>query len=183
MKVYLRDKRVTPRVVYIDGKRYVLPSNKEVVKEISRAAFNNLSAMNCISIREYIEPENSGNIVEAPAEEQPKKEETKPVEAPKKEDSPKDEVKKEEPEVDVSGLVVEDKLEDSHIVSPVEEPKQEVSVEENKEESKPVEEKPATKVDYSSLTKKELKALVEEKGGDPTGMNKANLVDWLNANA
>lgn len=192
MKVYLRDKRVNPRVIYIDGKRYVLPSNKEVVKEISRAAFNNLSAMNCISIREYTEPEEEGNLVEAPAEEQPKKEETKPVNTQKKP----------EPEVDVSGLVVEDKLEDSSIVSSVEEPKHEEApkveepVEENKEEA-PVEEAKSEdtpvqeeanpegeeKPNYSSLTKKELKALVEEKGGDTSGMTKANLIDWLNANA
>ena len=44
-----------------------------------------------------------------------------------------------------------------------------------------VEEEKST-VNYSSLTKKELRILLEGKGVDTSGMSKANMVDWLNSN-
>ena len=180
MKVYLRDKRANPRVIYIDGKRFVLPSSKEVVQDISRSAFNNLSAMGCISIREYVEEENV-EVQEEVVEEREIKAASKPNEV---KPAPT-------PDVDVSGLVVEDKLEDSTIVSPVEEPKaeepkaEEPKAEEPKSEEPKSEEPKAeeTKPDYSSMTKTQLKEVVKEKGGDPSGMTKANLLDWLNSHA
>lgn len=176
MKVYLRDKRRNPHVIYIDGKRYVLPTNKEIVKDISRSAFNNLSAMACISVREYIETNVNSSLEPVPDKQHVKEEKVIEVS------------KKEEPVVDVSGLVVEDKLEDSTLVSSISEnveseesPKKESYIEEALSEE--IKSDDASRQDYSSLSKKELKALVEEKGGDPSGMTKSNLVDWLNSNA
>ena len=136
MKVVLKDKRRNTRVIFIDGRRYILPSNKEVIKDISKMAFNILSKYSFLEIRVC--------------------EELEKVEDNKKEPSHKSEIIKEEPKV------VEPK-----VVEPKEEPKEE-----------PIPEK----VDYSSMKKKELKAILEERGCDTSGMSKANMLDWLKEN-
>lgn len=144
MKVVLKDKRRNTRVIFIDGRRYILPSNKDVIKDISKMAFNILSKYSFLEIRVCDELEK--------------------VEDNKKEPSHKSEILKEEPKE-------EPKVEESK-----EESKEEPKVEESKEELIP------EKVDYSSMKKKELKVILEERGCDTSGMSKANMLDWLKEN-
>ena len=133
MKVVLKDKRRNTRVIFIDGRRYILPSNKEVIKDISKMAFNILSKYSFLEIRVC--------------------EELEKVEDNKKEPSHKSEIIKEEPKVE------EPKVEEPKVEEPIPE-----------------------KVDYSSMKKKELKAILEERGCDTSGMSKANMLDWLKEN-
>ena len=161
MKVVLKDKRRNPRIMSIDGKRFIFPSNKEIVKDISLFAFKELSKCNWIEVREYKDTvegkvelgKGIDSIVEPPSVMEPEKVEV---------DSPKEEV-----EEIISNIKEE-------LAPAVDSVKEEKSVE-------VVEEEKST-VNYSSLTKKELRILLEGKGVDTSGMSKANMVDWLNSN-
>lgn len=165
MKVYIRDKRSTPRIIYIDGKKFYLGSKKEYLKDISPNALHALSQKEYLEIRPF-EEENHENC--------DMKEEVK--EAP----SPKADVVEAKPEV-ISELKKEEIKNEPEIVDEVKEPVVEEMVEE-KEPEQEVEEEADDKPNYASMTKKVLKGIIEEKGGDPSGMSKSNMVDWLNAN-
>ena len=146
MKVIIRDKRSNPRITMIDGRRYILPSNKEIVKDISFCTFNALKNCSWLEIREY-----KKEVVSDKAEESKQEDLGSIVE------------------------VVDEKL----VELPKQENKEPVKVSLNEEQVEEVEEK---KVDYSALTKRELRVMIEEKGGDTAGMSKANMIDWLKAN-
>lgn len=165
MKVYIRDKRSNPRIIYIDGKKFYLGSKKEYLKDISPNALHALSQKEYLEIRPF--------------------EEEKQEVCGKNEDIKEAPVSKEEP-LDILDLKKEE-IKDEHGCIEEVEVKESVIEEmyytgdskEDKEVKEIVEDKP----DYSSMTKKVLKGIVEDKGGDPTGMSKSNMVDWLNAHA
>ena len=164
MKIYITDIRNNPRIVYIDGKRFILPSKKEIIKDVSKGSYEALSKLPFMKVR----PVEEEPVVEEPKAEdliaeEPVKEEPKVVEeAPKEEAVPE--------MVNASEV-----LNESVIVSQeevVEEPKEEIPAEEPaKEEDKAV--------DYSSMSKKELRAVLEGKGVDTTGMTKAVMLEKL----
>ena len=184
MKVILKDKRSNPRITFIDGKRYILPSNKEVIKDISRNAFLYLSQCAWLEVRKYIEPK----VVEQ------KPEETEPPisniesneSAIENKESVKDAVENsvnenntvttnvvlvEEPEIR-EDVVDEKPTEDIHVEESVITPSNEEIVADSSVEE----------VNYSSMSKRELKSVIEKMGGDPSGMSKANMLDWLKNN-
>ena len=165
MKVVIKDKRSNPRIILIDGRRYILPSNKEIVKNISQSAFAYLKRCSWLEIREYKEDKSSSI-------------------SPVSDNNQTMEMTKEDKKDEVKGSVVEVINEDPvELVSKEELPKpKEVVVEKQVEESvsEPVVE--VKEINYSSFSKKELRSMIEEKGGDPSGMSKANMIDWLKAN-
>ena len=195
MKVILKDKRNNPRIIYIDGKRYVLPSNKEVIKEISRKAYLYLLQCSWIEVKKYIEPkveesktESSTNEVKNESKEKNNKTEEKlteenteyikentNIESKENEikpmvdsvvDSKESFIKEDIPATNVVEIVENIDNSDENVETVVSEKTNEVE----------------NTIDYSSMSKKELRAIIEEKGGDTTGMSKANMLDWLKNN-
>ena len=173
MKVLITDLRNNPRIIHIDGRRFILPSRKEILHEMSRGAYDTLSNFPFIRVRpveeNILEPIKEEPIKEEPIKEEPIKEE--PIkEEPIKEEPIKEEPIKEEPTRNNISEVVNstEVLHESVIVS-----QEEPVVEE------PVVEESNDTVDYSSMTKKELRALLEEKGVDTTGMTKAVMLETL----
>ena len=178
MKVVLKDKRNNPRIIYIDGKRYVLPSNKEVIKEISRNAYNYLSQCSWIEVRKYVEVKTS--------ESEPTKEldvniienniTTNVVEVVD------DVVETVDPVVETVNEEVstEDILSDEN-VEPVLVNSENVKAEEIELENNNSDKEKDTEsvINYAAMSKKELRAVIEEMGGDSSGMSKANMLDWL----
>jgi hypothetical protein len=178
MKVYITDTRRDTRILVIDGRHIILPSKKEVLRDISTSAFRSLSTLPFIKLRVYEEPKQ----VEQPkidVQPEPKTEST-PVEEPKQEEPV---VAKNETTESQSTSVIVDQEEQSieeHKVESTEESTpvvEESTVEEHQTETQ------SETVDFSKLTKKELKELAESKGCDTTGMVKADLVQWLTENA
>ena len=147
MKVYITDIRNNPRIVYIDGRRYVFPSRKEVLKDISLSAYRTLSKTPYIHVR--LESQEDSTVEEIQVEE-PKKEIVK-------EETSKEEIKVVEEKVEAEIIPLEE-------VTPV------------------LEEQVSNTPDYSSMTKKELRSVLEEKGVDTSGMTKSNMLDWLKEN-
>lgn len=171
MKVYITDTRRDTRIIVIDGRHIILPSKKEVLRDISTSAFRSLSTLPFIKLRVYEEPKQ----VEQPkVEAQPETlAESSPVEEPV---VAKNETVEQEPSTSViveqeEASTEEPKIESMGETTPVVE---ETPVEENTQPEP---------VDYSKLTKKELKEMAEAKGCDTTGMVKADLVQWLTENA
>ena len=180
MKVILKDKRNNPRITFIDGKRYILPSNKEVVKDISRNAYLYLSQCSWIEVRKYVEPKV---VEQKPEETETPSSDTEPKEIIiENKESVKEEIVepvKESNTVATNVVLVEEPeiKEDVVTENPVEEVVIDSQNEEVTEDTTPVEE-----VNYTSMSKRELKAIIESKGGDPSGMSKANMLDWLKNN-
>ena len=181
MKVYIRDKRANPRVIYIDGHKYYLGANKEYLNDISATAYKLLSQKEYIEMRPYEdavkeefvkELEKADLLNSEPAKEEAIKKPVRPSDEATEEDAAK---VQEEAKAPVE--VVEEPKNDAFDEPCSGDDSVEVKAEEKVEGT--VEEKP----DYSSMTKKVLKGIVEEKGGDPTGMTKANMIEWLEANA
>ena len=175
MKVYIRDKRANPRVIYIDGHKYYLGANKEYLNDISPTAYKLLSQKEYIEMRPYEdavkeefvkELEKADLLNSEPAKEEVIKEPVRPSDEATEEDAVRAQAEAKAP------------------VEVAEEPKNDASSEPcSGDDEVKVEEKVEEKPDYSSMTKKVLKGIVEEKGGDPTGMTKANMIEWLEANA
>lgn len=174
MKVYLKDIRINPRSICLEGKRLAFPSKKEVLLDVSAGTIAYLKTLPFIKLRDYQE-ECKGEIKEV-IEEAPKEE---PIEeAPKEEIHP---VKEEAVEIKEEPKIEEPKTEEPKIEEPqIEEIKNDTA--EVLQDSEIVSQEEVT-VDYSSMSKKELRELIESKGGDPHGMAKSNMVDWLKANA
>ena len=173
MKVYITDTRRDTRIIVIDGRHIILPSKKEVLRDISTSAFRSLSTLPFIKLRVYEEPKVGQPKVEPEAQA-----ESAQVEEPV---GAKNEIAEQEPSTSViveqeetsTGEPKEDSIDET---TPVVE---ETPVEENQTENNPQSEP----VDYSKLTKKELKEMAEARGCDTTGMVKADLVQWLTENA
>ncbi len=173
MKVVLKDKRNNPRIIYIDGKRYVLPSNKEVIKEISRNAYNYLSQCSWIEVRKYVEVKTT--------ESDPTKEldvstiENKIL---------TNVVEVVDPVVETVDPVIEtvdDEVSTEEFIEPVIVNSESVKAEDIELENKSLDKEKETEsvINYAAMSKKELRAVIEEMGGDSSGMSKANMLDWL----
>ncbi len=172
MKIYITDIRNNPRIVYIDGKRFILPSKKEIIKDVSKGSYEALSKLPFMKVRPVEEepvveePKAEDLIAEEPVSsgdmEEVKEEPKVVVEAPKEEAVPE--------MVNASEVLTESVIVSQEEVA--EEPKAEIPAEEPaKEEDKAV--------DYSSMSKKELRAVLGEKGVDTTGMTKAVMLEKL----
>lgn len=171
MKVVLKDKRNNPRIIYIDGKRYVLPSNKEVIKEISRNAYNYLSQCSWIEVRKYVEVKTSES------------EPTKELDVNTIENNiTTNVIEVVDPVVETVNEEVstEDILSDEN-VEPVLVNSESVKAEKVEFENKNSDKEKDTEsvINYAAMSKKELRAIIEEMGGDSSGMSKANMLDWL----
>ena len=208
MKVYITDLRVKPRIVYIDGKRYIFPSRKEVLRDISKTAYLGLEKTPYLKLRP-LEVENNitesipNVVVRQPSSDRKSKVTpgssslslknedsvvlTNDVEVSRKDDpTPVSEehvsdkpvcVDSEETlnveENNVSEEDTQNTLEESITEETItEEPISEETVSNEVNSAKP-------DVNYTSMSKKELKAVIEGMGVDTTGMTKALMLEWL----
>ena len=197
MKVIITDKRETPRVIYIDGKGYVLPSNRPITMNISDRAKTILDRTEFIQVikSEMKASDNRKSNVsdkELLAPESSPEQETidKKVEDEKKEDKveEKEDTIEEKKDNEVQEPVVtrqapvSNKVEKSEPVieeqennEPTIEEQEEIK-EESQEEIK--EEKP----DYSSMLVRELKEILDARGVDYKGWLKKDMVEYLENN-
>lgn len=186
MKIYIRDKRANPRVIYIDGKKYYFGGNKEFLNDFPSTAVKLLEQKEFLEIRSAEEPDvkepekkqEAPKPVEKNVEEVKEPEPVKEpelVKEPEIEPEPASNEVVEEPKPDNESVIVEASDESNGDV--VEAPADEVV-----EESEPVEEK-EEKPDYASMTKRVLREIMEEKGAYIQGMSKGAMVEWLEANA
>lgn len=186
MKVSITDMRINTRIVNIEGKQFVFPSKKEVVRDISVRAYNLIKQFPFLKVvpveipyteagieqhsditKLYGENAVADTISETSfkGEVEEVKDDNIGVEDHKEEDNKIEEprnMRLEEVKPLANDTEAQEVMEGSSIVDP------------NVEYSKPV--------DYQSMSKRDLRALMESKGGDPQGMSKANMVAWLEKN-
>ena len=169
MKVLIRDRRAKPRVIYIDGHKFVLPCNKEVLMDIKEDTCDSLRNLSYLTVSEYEEMNDTSISESVSTNEQEIDNESIHSES------------NNDPVVNTDVAPVQESINEIVDITPdtVDEiPMVDMSSDasdRNITETMP-------QVDYSSMTKKALRSLIEEKGGDATGMTKSNMIDWLNAN-
>ena len=185
MKVGITDLRRNPGIVNIEGKRLVFPSRREVVRDISSRAYNLIKQFPFLKVEvkdtsvlqvECKDSQCKGEITEVveevpaskPVQEEPKHEniakEVKEIQHPAE---GAEEIKTEEPDpmlaMEVESLANDSQdqevMEDSSIISP-----------------------DSSSTNFQAMSKRDLRALIESKGGDPQGMSKATMVNWLENN-
>jgi hypothetical protein len=208
MKVYITDLRVKPRIVYIDGKRYIFPSRKEVLRDISKTAYLGLEKTPYLKLRplevENNITENIPNVVvrQPSSDRKPERTSCSSSLSLRNEDnvvltndvevSIKDEptpVSDEQVSNDTVGgdfeetlTVEENKVSEEDTQNTLEE-----SITEETITEEPISEETVSNevdsvkpdVNYTSMSKKELKAVIEGMGVDTTGMTKALMLEWL----
>lgn len=210
MKVYITDLRVKPRVVYIDGKRYIFPSRKEVLRDISKTAYLCLEKTPYLKLRP-LEVENNitesipNVVVRQPSSDRKSKATsdlslrnedsvvlTNDVEVSRRDEpTPVSEEHVSDKTVCVNSEetlnVEENNVSEDDTQNTLEESVAEEAITEELISEDPISEETVSNevnsekpdVNYTSMSKKELKAVIEGMGVDTTGMTKALMLEWL----
>ena len=178
MKVLITDNRSTPRIIYIDGVGYILPSKHPVPMDITLTAKTLLTKnefMEVVEQEEEFHPKEAPNpedilYSEEVVSEIREEEENPHIEEPKSEEPKSEEPKSEEPKL--CTVVEEQEDEETHSEETISETESSSEIVEQEEQQ---EEKP----DYSSMLVKDLRAIMEERGVDCKGWLKKDIVEYL----
>ena len=173
MKVLITDNRSTPRIIYIDGVGYILPSKHPVPMDITLTAKTLLTKN---EFMEVVEQEEEFHPKEAPNPEDILYSEEIVDEIREEEENPHiEEPKSEEPTEPKLCTVVEEQEETQSDESSSETESSSEIVEQEEPQEEQQEEKP----DYASMLVKDLRAIMEERGVDCKGWLKKDIVEYL----
>jgi hypothetical protein len=173
MKVLITDNRSTPRIIYIDGVGYILPSKHPVPMDITLTAKTLLTKN---EFMEVVEQEEEFHTKEAPNPEDILYSEEVVSEIREEEENPHIEEPKSEEHIEPKLCTVVGEPEEAQSDENISETE---SSSEIVEQEEPQEEQQEEKPDYASMLVKDLRAIMEDRGVDCKGWLKKDIVEYL----